>query len=82
MSTTLPPALTAPPTEARGELSPALAAKLDELSDQGRTDRLLSQLGVNPEDTRGSRPEVDGQLSLFDVSEDGTTLVSYEGETL
>lgn len=80
MSTSLPAALTAPPTAPRGALSPALAAQLDRVSDQGRIDRLLSQLDVNPIDTAGT-PDPN-QDALFSLSEDGASFVSFEGETL
>lgn len=72
----------APATTPRGALTPGLAARLDRLSDQGRLDRLLSQHGLNPADAFVAPERVDGQLALFDVSQDGDTLVSFEGETL
>lgn len=57
------------PTTPRGALSPNLAEQLDRLSDRGRRDRILSQLGINP---APQEHEIDGQLALFDV--DGKAL--------
>lgn len=71
----------APATTPRGALTPGLAAQLDRLSDQGRRDRLLSEHGINP--LSAAEPDVDpNQLALFDLSQDGVTLVAFDGQAL
>lgn len=80
MSTQLPAALTAPTTQPHGALSPTLAAKLDELSDQGRVDRLLSEHDINPAEVvaLSTSPL---QLELFDYNDAGDA-VGYNGASL
>lgn len=69
----------APKTQPRGALSPNLAEQLDRLSDQGRRDRILSQIGLNPAAT-GDAPDP-LQLELFQYNEAGDA-VGYNGQSL
>lgn len=49
---------------------------LDTVTERFAADQARRDTGQPP------APECDGQLSLFDVSEDGSTLVSLDGETI
>lgn len=65
-------------TEARGALTPGLAALLDTVANRGRKDRMLSQLGMS----HGRQGELYGQLSLFYTAHGTETFMSYKGEEL
>lgn len=72
----------APKTQPRGALSPNLAEQLDRLSDQGRSDRVLSQLGLlNDSQIAHQHGQNDSQLALFSYNDAGDA-VGYNGESL